>query len=146
MKCLRCDKEHDGSYGSGKYCSITCANSRVRTEEIKKKISQGVLKSEWWKNCDYKHNSDPEKIEKYKLTWKKKRDWGNAHISTIKKWVKEDRGNICENCGIGEWNGKKLTMEVEHVDGNVNNNNSDNLKVLCPNCHSQTPTWRRKKK
>ena len=39
MKCLKCNKEHDGSFGSGKYCSRQCANSRVRTEESKKKTS-----------------------------------------------------------------------------------------------------------
>jgi len=146
MKCKKCGKEHDGSFGSGKFCSRACANSRIRTEETKKKISKGVLKSEWWLNCDYSHNSSLEKIEKTKQTWKAKRDFSKAHIWSIKKWIKEERGNKCEECGITEWLGNPITMEVEHIDGNKNNNNLDNLKVLCPNCHSQTPTWRRKKK
>jgi 5-methylcytosine-specific restriction endonuclease McrA len=42
MLCQTCSKEHTGSYGSGKYCCRSCANSRVRTEETKQKISDSV--------------------------------------------------------------------------------------------------------
>lgn len=42
MLCLTCDKEHDGSYGSGKYCCRSCSNTRVRTDETKQKIADSV--------------------------------------------------------------------------------------------------------
>jgi len=45
----------------------------------------------------------------------------------------------CEMCGCNEWLGKKLTLELHHIDGNRFNNNIDNLQILCPNCHSLTP-------
>lgn len=52
----------------------------------------------------------------------------------------------CESCGIlDRWNGKKLTMHLDHIDGDNTNNTLDNLRILCPNCHSQTPTYARKK-
>lgn len=52
----------------------------------------------------------------------------------------------CECCGVGEeWQGKPLTLELHHIDGNHNNNNLDNLQILCPNCHSQTDSFRKKK-
>lgn len=51
-----------------------------------------------------------------------------------------------ENCGLVEWHGKPLVLELEHVDGNKKNNSLDNLKLLCPNCHSQTDTWRNRKR
>lgn len=41
--CERCSKEHDGSYGSGRFCSSTCANTRVHSNEIKLKIKESVL-------------------------------------------------------------------------------------------------------
>ena len=48
----------------------------------------------------------------------------------------------CESCGIGdEWNGKPLVLQLDHQDGNPENNMLENLKILCPNCHSQTPTF-----
>lgn len=52
----------------------------------------------------------------------------------------------CEICGNqAEWNGKKLTLELHHLNGNNKDNRIDNLQFLCPNCHSQTESWRRKK-
>jgi hypothetical protein len=56
-------------------------------------------------------------------------------------YVKKLRGNKCEECGITEWLNKELVMHVDHVDGDRTNNTLDNLKILCPNCHSQTPTF-----
>ena len=63
----------------------------------------------------------------------------------LRRFLIRKRGRRCEECGLKEWNGKKIILEVEHKDGNKHNNNEKNLKLLCPNCHSLTPTWRRKK-
>lgn len=52
----------------------------------------------------------------------------------------------CSECGVSEWNNKPITLEVEHKDGKWDNNTSSNLCLLCPNCHSQTPTFRAKNK
>lgn len=50
------------------------------------------------------------------------------------------------DCGLTEWHGKPLVLELEHIDGNRRNNSLDNLQLLCPNCHSQTDTWRNRKR
>lgn len=50
--------------------------------------------------------------------------------------------NICEVCGIAEWNGKPLVMELHHKDGDTHNNSIDNLMMICPNCHAQTDNYR----
>ncbi len=55
--------------------------------------------------------------------------------------------NKCNECGIEPiWNGKKLTLALDHKNGDRTNNEIGNLRLLCPNCHSQTPTFCRKKK
>ena len=36
---------------------------------------------------------------------------------------------------------KKLCLQIDHIDGNCENNKPDNLRFLCPNCHTQTETW-----
>lgn len=53
----------------------------------------------------------------------------------------------CCECGIGPvWNDKPLKLHLDHIDGDNNNNELQNLRILCPNCHSQTETYCRKKK
>lgn len=53
--------------------------------------------------------------------------------------IKED---ICESCGLGaEWNNKPLTLQLDHINGVGDDNRITNLAILCPNCHTQTPTF-----
>lgn len=52
------------------------------------------------------------------------------------------RGRKCECCGLTEWMGKPITLEVHHEDGDGMNNTLKNLKMLCPNCHSMTDNWK----
>lgn len=60
----------------------------------------------------------------------------------VKKHLTRDRGRKCEECHLSEWNSKEIPLELHHLDGNRGNNNVDNLKILCPNCHAQTENWR----
>lgn len=50
----------------------------------------------------------------------------------------------CHECELTEWRGKELSLELEHINGKSKDNRIENLKLLCPNCHSQTPTFRGK--
>lgn len=52
----------------------------------------------------------------------------------------------CLECGINEWRGEKLVLDVDHIDGSPFNNSFDNLRFLCPNCHRQTPTYSNKRR
>lgn len=49
--------------------------------------------------------------------------------------------NKCEVCGISEWNDKPINMHLDHIDGNTYNHVLSNLRMICPNCHSQTDTY-----
>lgn len=55
------------------------------------------------------------------------------------------RPHVCAGCGIGpSWQGDALVLTVDHIDGDWRNDVETNLRFLCPNCHSQTPTFCRK--
>lgn len=51
----------------------------------------------------------------------------------------------CYKCHLKEWLSAPIPLELEHVDGDRSNNQLENLTLLCPNCHAQTVTWRRRK-
>jgi len=51
------------------------------------------------------------------------------------------KSNKCEECGISEWNGKPINCQLDHINGNSTDHSLSNLRILCPNCHSQTDTF-----
>jgi Zn finger protein HypA/HybF involved in hydrogenase expression len=52
----------------------------------------------------------------------------------------------CLHCEINEWQGEKIPLELDHINGNNTDNRIENLRLLCPNCHSLTSTFRGKNK
>ena len=154
MKCERCNKEHDGKFGSGRYCSRSCSNARKFTSESNrlksaaakryyKSLSDEERKSmalERSKNIDY------AKISK---TWENKlllSEFDKLTWSSMRLRVILEQKSKCYECGCSEWRGSELPLEIDHVNGNNKDNSRENLKALCPNCHSITPTWRGRNK
>lgn len=55
--------------------------------------------------------------------------------------LKKYKPYTCSNCdNDGQWLGKELVLQVDHIDGDNKNNELENLRFMCPNCHTQTPT------
>lgn len=189
MICLniKCKKEHDGSFGSGKYCSRNCANSRIRTEEIKNKISnklKGILKNKKFiliqteELCEYgcglkanykliKHNTlcclphyyqclnvkDKKQKDKRILNSSivktknfRKKGWNEVKDRERRRRVLEEQNFHCQICKLNKWLDKNIVLEIDHIDGNRQNNTRENLRAICPNCHSQTETYKSKNK
>jgi hypothetical protein len=74
------------------------------------------------------------------------KEWSDyTKVSSIKKHLINERGHKCEGCGLTEWMGSAMPLEVHHLDGNRCNNDYSNLELLCPNCHSLTGNWRGRK-
>lgn len=70
----------------------------------------------------------------------------NSSISRTnlkKRLIRENvLNNHCSECGLAsEWNGKKLVLVLDHINGIHNDNRINNLRLLCPNCNSQTDTF-----
>jgi hypothetical protein len=71
--------------------------------------------------------------------------YGSLKLS--KRLVKEGyKLYKCEKCNISDWNNSYIQLELDHIDGDSSNNELKNLELLCPNCHSQTPTFKNKRR
>lgn len=59
-----------------------------------------------------------------------------------KRILLEQREHRCAICGLSEWRAQPIALELDHVDGNADNNTEENLRLICPNCHAQTATYK----
>ena len=77
---------------------------------------------------------------------KKKVEEGKAGPKALKSFLVETKGRKCWSCNTEEWMGQPIPLELEHIDGNSENNSLDNLEILCCNCHALTSTYKNKNK
>jgi Zn finger protein HypA/HybF involved in hydrogenase expression len=101
-------------------------------------------------NLDYKGNQGGKGIKcdpnyKTALEYIESGAYISSHKLRQKLFKDKIKEKKCEECGVTEWNNKKLEFELHHKDGNHYNNELTNLIILCPNCHSQTDTHSKRK-
>jgi len=82
--------------------------------------------------------TDPKRKSAYEFSLRKNIGSHKLKLRMIEDGVREHK---CERCGITEWMGEPTPIELHHVDGNRFNNRFENVQLLCPNCHSQTPNY-----
>lgn len=148
MKCeYGCDNDAVYTTKTGKHiCNVShnqCpANKAKNSKGLKHAYKTGIKAI-----CKNLESMREKSIEVKKLAAKNRFDSGKSdHMSNlaIKRILLDnyDRGNRCERCNITDWHGAPIVFELDHIDGDNFNNSVDNLRFLCPNCHSQTKTFR----
>ena len=146
-KCPKCSIEHEKA---GAYCSRSCANSRAWTDEDRKRKSDANMgKVSPIKGKRVGSNPKRNAAISEAMLAKSYRDYIDGKLterSVLRRHIAEERGYACSCCGISEWNSKPITLQVDHMDGNPGNNQPSNLRLICPNCHSQTATFGSKNK
>lgn len=88
-------------------------------------------------------NNNCQRLHEWETKTKPKIEQGKGKTGTsaVLRFLIERDGYKCSCCGITEWNGEFITLDIDHIDGDNTNNFPDNLRLMCPNCHRQTPTW-----
>ena len=66
------------------------------------------------------------------------------NMRTPRQYLIKKRGRKCEICGTEKWNGKDIPLLVDHINGNSSDNTFGNLRIICPNCDAQLPTYKSK--
>lgn len=107
--------------GSTKYCSLQCFHKA----NYDKKIQQ-------WKAGEFSGTCGTSG-----------KNWVGIS-TTIRKYIFEKYDKKCSICGWGEMNPNTGTipLEIDHIDGDVYNNHEENLRLICPNCHSLTKNYK----
>jgi hypothetical protein len=139
-----CGQEEKFKLKNGKSCCCSSANScsamrAKNTLGLKDSYSKGERTSIF--NEEHRNKSIASKRKKAKDSFLTKNSYNsnNAIKNILFKGLNWE--NKCSQCNITEWCEQKLNMQLDHIDGNNSNNQIENLRLLCPNCHSLTPTY-----
>ena len=156
MKCeYGCNQEAKHQLKNGKWC---CSKSQNSCMTIRLKNSGGLSNAHKEGRLSTKHfdgkrgwRKDKNSFSDIRIKSKFKEEFFVENSSVSRGYLRKiiiSESIIeykCSECGIAKWNGKQLSLELEHKNGIRNDNRLKNLTFLCPNCHSQTSTWRRAK-
>jgi len=140
-KCEICNNEFESIPSKGekhRFCSKKC---------------YGVyLKTYYKKENNPAYNKKQSKLTKNKRENSRKKyfneKFSNMKFEELSKLIRKriilkEQQNKCKICGIYNWNNKNLVLQLDHINGNRYDNNRNNLRCICPNCHTQTLTWGR---
>jgi hypothetical protein len=146
-KCLNCDNQ-----ASIKFCCRSCSvsfNNRLRTSTRYCKNCGILLNHHQSKYCFHDCRWEFE-YQDFIIKWKNgevvKTSYGgrnNPIRHYIRRYLFEKHNSKCVKCGWSEINPTtgKIPLQVNHIDGNSNNNCEENVELLCPSCHSLTPNF-----
>lgn len=135
-----CEKQAKYQFKNGRWC---CSKNTSKCSIIRKKLTDGY-KNGTRKVCCKKY-PDPRQStisliqnlqKKYSLM-----KFEDLPISEKRRRIFKDQNNKCAICGIEEWCNKPINLHLDHIDGNRNNRLRENLRLICPNCDSQTSTY-----
>jgi len=156
--CANCLKQTNNP----KFCSLSCSATYTNRSHPKRKSQSHKHKTIKCPNCKKKFHTEytnqtccSKKCSTEYRRFKKdqiieRQGFGNGyyHNATIRKYLIRKHGNNCMICGQSgnDWNGKPITLIVDHIDGKSDNNKLENLRIVCPNCDCQLPTYKAKNK
>ncbi len=152
--CIQCDTLLPYEKRRNRFCSHRC--SAIYNNTLKGFVSRSKntapcrncqkLKTGFGPFCCHKCATDYRKVLKDREFEIILKEGGIPQPQSFRRFLIEKFNHQCSKCLNTEWNNQPIPLEVEHIDGNSDNNLEENLTVLCPNCHAQTPTYKARNK
>ena len=142
-----CGKEANYTLKNGKHC---CSKRPAGCDVLKKQNSAGVVKAYTEGRKGYTYNpasawSKGKSLTPNSVMFTEKSYYSNEIIK--QRIVKDNLLNYCcSKCGIDSWQGETIVLDLDHINGDNTDNRLGNLRYLCPNCHSQTDTYKGRNK
>lgn len=156
--CLSCESSIGYESRINKFCSHSCAafhsnakRTLGRTASFEKRERVECL----CLNCGNKTGRNAKKYCSRSCAvnhqWKLKKEQISAtgkptEVRQAKKYLKETRPNQCEMCGVDTWAGKPIMLVCDHINGNSEDWNLNNLRLICSNCDATTPFYKNRNK
>jgi len=149
--CSRCNKKLPYEKRGNKFCSQSCA-AKVNNLGVQRNLTTGHRAKKQCLNCGKETTNKlycSNNCHKEYVWQKIKEDievngFANLapHSNARKRYLIETRGLQCEICGITEWMKQEVPLVMDHINGNSDDNNLSNLRLICHNCDAQTPTYK----
>lgn len=153
--CLKCGISFAKRYPTEprKFCSKPCSTSYANTIAPKRSRASGIYEC---LNCSKRLVNNraycsrkcfqEARLEKKIESWLELGDFGNGEKTSVplyaRTYILQQQKGVCEICFIPPvWLGHPLTFVADHIDGDSTNNKRDNLRLICPNCDGQLPTF-----
>lgn len=133
------------------FCGHSCFaiinnRKRVRNVKVPRRINCMHCNNFLNKGANKFCSSNCDKEYKWKLRKDMIENGEVKNHTILKRYLVEKFGHQCSICGIKEWMNKFLVMILDHIDGNSENSNITNLRLLCSNCDSQSSTYKARNK
>ena len=150
--CLECKKDFECKISEKRiFCSKSCSNSynnKLRNKTVKNCLNCESVISKRKKYCNnicQNEYQNKKTVEEW-LSGNNSghiNDANNSLSRPIRNYIFDKYNNKCSKCGWCEINpiSNKIPLQIDHIDGDSLNSKEDNLILLCPNCHSLTPTY-----
>jgi hypothetical protein len=107
-------------------------------------LSTSHMTGQGW-NCGERYKN-PKPVKDLEDILVEDSDYHNQNFLKKRLWREGLLKKECYVCGISDWLGTPLTLQIDHINGKRQDNRIENLQILCPNCHSQTKTFAGKNK
>jgi hypothetical protein len=151
IKCVECGSPRSSTMfqfrrSKNHFCSSSCSNrfhnALRRKPKLVCSVCLGVVKKRDRLRCSYRCAATYNKQKRFENIVASKETPPRPRAARL--FLLNRNGNTCSICGLRTWRGQPTPLVLDHIDGNSDNWKLKNLRLVCPNCDAQLPTYKSK--